>query len=63
MGVKYTPGQAKATEKYMQDKHVIKVVVTKDKAEEYKKLAKSEDKSLNKFVIDCIEEKVKQLEK
>lgn len=47
----------------MQDKHVIKVVVTKDKAEEYKKLAKAEDKSLNKFVIDCIEEKVKQLEK
>ena len=55
MGSKYTPGQAKATAKYMEDKHTIRVVVSKDKAEEYKKLAASAGKSLNQFIIDCIE--------
>lgn len=55
MGAKYTAGQAKATANYMNDKHTIRVVVTKDKAEEYKQLAESAGKSLNRYIIDCIE--------
>ena len=55
MGAKYTKGQAAATARYMQDKHVIKVVVTKSKALEYKTLAGMSGKSLSQFVIDCVE--------
>lgn len=55
MGNKYTEAQKKATAKFMEDKHTIRVVVTKRKAEEYKAKAKSEGKSLNQYIIDCIE--------
>lgn len=56
MGKKYTEGQAKATAKYMEDKHTIRVVVTKEKAEQYKAAADAKGfASLNQFVIDCIE--------
>lgn len=53
----YTPARANATAKYMQDKHTIRVVVTKAKANEYKAMAAAEGKSLNRFIIDCIEER------
>ena len=39
----------------MKDKHTIRLVVTKEKAAEYKALAKAEGKSLNKFIVDKIE--------
>lgn len=55
MGRKYTEGQKNATANYMADKHTIRVVVTKEKADEYKKAAEASGKSLNKFIIDCIE--------
>lgn len=55
----YTPARANATAKYMQDKHTIRVVVTKAKANEYKAMAAAEGKSLNRFIIDCIEEREK----
>lgn len=55
MGRKYTAGQARATANYMADKHTIRVVVTKQKADEYKQAAADQDKSLNQFIIDCIE--------
>lgn len=57
MGAKYTKGQARAIAKYMEDKHTIKVIVPKQKAEEYKRQAESEGKSLNRFIIDRIEGK------
>lgn len=57
MGSKYTESQKIATEKYMKDKHTIRLVVTKEKAAEYKALAKAEGKSLNKFIVDKIEER------
>ena len=47
--------RGKATAKYMQNKHTIRVVVEKEKAEYYKKLAEKSGKSLNKYIIDCIE--------
>lgn len=59
MGSKYTEGQAKATANYMKDKHTIRVVVTKDKAAEYKEAAAESGKSLNQFIIDCIEKGMK----
>lgn len=55
MGKIYTQAQAKATAHYMQDKHTIRVVVTKEKAGQYKGLASDAGKSLNQFIIDCIE--------
>ena len=55
MGKKYTEAQKKATDKFMEDKHVIRVVVKKTKADEYKAKAESEGKSLNQYIIDCIE--------
>lgn len=55
MGKKYTEAQRRASDNYMQDKHVIRVVVTKEKAEEYKKRAADAGKSLNQYIIDIIE--------
>lgn len=61
MGKKYTQGQAKATAKYMSDKHTIKVVVPVADADRYKEAAKANGfSSLNKFIISCVE---KELEK
>lgn len=57
MGSKYTEGQKNATARYMADRHTIRVVVTKKKADEYKAMAQAEGKSLNQFIIDCIEER------
>lgn len=55
MGRKYAEGQKNATANYMKDKHTIRVVVTKEKATEYKKAAADQKESLNQFIIDCIE--------
>ena len=55
MGNKYTEAQKKATAKFMADKHTIRVVVTKSKADEYKAKADVLGKSLNQYIIDCIE--------
>ena len=55
MGGKYTDAQKKAANEYMKKMHTIRVVVTKEKANEYKMLAQAAGKSLNQFIIDCIE--------
>lgn len=56
MGAKYTEGQKNATANYMKDKHTIRVVVTNEKAAEYKQAAEQKGfSSLNQFIIDCIE--------
>ena len=59
MGAKYTESQKKATAKYMEDKHTIRVVVTKNDAKRY--MAASKEKgysSLNKFIVTCIEKEL-----
>ena len=62
MGAKYTEGQKRATANYMEDKHTIRVVVTKQNADRYKKIAAERGyPSLNKFIIDCIENNIKKL--
>ena len=55
MGAKYTKGQVAATEKYMRDKHTIRVVVQKEKADKYKTEAAAAGKSLSKFIVDCVD--------
>ena len=40
MGLKYTEAQKRATANYMEDKHTIRVVVTKKDADRYKKQQK-----------------------
>ena len=62
MGKRYTEAQKRATTNYMKDKHTIRVVVTKKEADRYKKAAKEKGyPSLNKFIIDCVENKIKKL--
>ena len=59
MGSKYTEAQKRATANYMEDKHTIRVVVTKEEADNYKKVAKERGyTSLNKFIIDCIKKEM-----
>lgn len=60
MGAKYTEGQKNATARYMADRTMMRIVVTKTTAERYKQEAKNRGKSLNQFVIDCIEEALKK---
>lgn len=58
MGKKYTQAQRAAAERYMKERHTIRVVVPKEKAAEYKAAAEAEGKSLNKFIIDCLEKEM-----
>lgn len=37
----------------------IKIRIPKGKKEEYKKIADASGKSLNQFIVDCIEAKIK----
>jgi len=55
MGAKYTEAQAKAAKKHLANLEEIKVRVPKGKKEEYKVKAKADGKSLNQYIIDCIE--------
>lgn len=55
----YSQAQNKATQKYIKNNYdEIKVRVPKGKREEYKVKADVEGKSLNQFIVDCIEEKM-----
>ena len=56
MGGKYTEAQARATAEYMKDKHTIRVVVTKEKAELIKKHASASGESMNGFIKRAINE-------
>ena len=38
----------------------IKIRIPKGKKEEYKKIADTSGKSLNQFIVDCIEAKIKK---
>lgn len=58
MGAEYTKSQANASLKYLKGFDEIKVRVQKGKKDEYRKIAESEGKSLNQFVIGCIEKEV-----
>lgn len=55
MGAKYTECQKKAIMEYMKDKEQIKITVTSEKANQIRELAKSQGKSITRFIIDCID--------
>lgn len=52
MSEKNTKFQGVSINKNMEDKHSIKIIVTTEKAEEYKRLAKAESKNLTQFIVD-----------
>lgn len=58
MGNKYTKAQATAHKKYMENKTTIRVVLSEEKAAEYKKAASAAGKSISKFVVGCIEKEL-----
>ena len=56
----YTQARAKCNAEYLQNLDEIKIRVPKGKKEEYKRIAESEGKSLNQFIIDAINEKIER---
>lgn len=57
---KQTPARKKANQKYLATQDDIKVRVPKGKRTEYADFAKAHGKSLNKFIIEAIEEKMER---
>ena len=55
MGAQYTKAQAAASRRHLEKLDEIKLRVPKGKREAYKQQAEAEGKSLNQFIIDCIE--------
>lgn len=55
MGAKYTEAQAKASREYLKNLDEIRIRIPKGKKTEYKQAAETAGKSLNQFIIDCIE--------
>lgn len=58
MGAKYTEGQARASAKYMADKHQVRLIVPEADFERYKAEAERQGLSINQFVINCIEKEM-----
>lgn len=56
----YTEARARGNAKYLSKLDEIKIRIPKGKKEEYKKMADASGKSLNQFIIDCIEAKIKK---
>lgn len=60
MGAKYTEAQAAATKKYLKDIGEYKLRVSKNDKEKYMLAAKSAGMSLNRYIIQAIEEKIER---
>lgn len=61
MGNKYTVAQKAATIKYLAEKtEEIRIRVPKGKKAEYQKFAKSQGKSLSKWVLDLLDAEMKK---
>ena len=58
MGKKYTEAQARATRKYLSNVGEYKLRTNKEDIERYKAAAEREGMSLNKYIIQAIEEKI-----
>jgi len=55
MGAQYTTAQAKAAKKYLEGFEEIKLRIPNGKKDEYKRQAEAAGKSLNQYIIECIE--------
>lgn len=59
----YPESQKKYKEKYFRDMvDRIHIIVPKGKKDEYKKYAEMQGKSLNQFVVDCVDDKILDIE-
>lgn len=58
MGKEYTKAQARATKKYLANIGEYKLRTNKGDIERYKVVAEQAGMSLNKFIIQAIEEKI-----
>lgn len=55
MGAKYTEAQAAASRRHLEKLDTITLRVPKGDREAYKKIAEEKGKSLNQYIIDCME--------
>lgn len=60
VGKTYSEAQANASRKYMKQFDDIKVRVPKGKREEYQQLAKDKGTSLNRLIIELLENAIKE---
>lgn len=60
MGGRYTEAQKKASKDYISKLDNIQLRTIKGTKERWKAEAEKRDKSLNQFVIDCVEEDIKK---
>lgn len=58
MANKYTEAQARASANYLKNFDDIRIRVPKGTKDRYNSAAKSAGKSLNKFIIECIEKEI-----
>lgn len=58
MGAKYTRAQKKAYDTYIKEKARLSVVVSKDKADQYRKAAEAEGKSVSRYFTELADEKL-----
>ena len=56
MGRKYTESQKRAILKYQESKSYIKITVTPEQKEKYKKLAESKGLNLTQLIIKLLED-------
>lgn len=60
MGKEYTEAQARAIKKYLSNIGEYKLRVSREKKEQYMAIAKANGMSLNEYIIQAIEEKIKR---
>ncbi len=56
----YTEAQAKAIKKYLKSKGEYKLRVDKKDKERYMRIAEEKGMSLNEYIIEALEEKIKR---
>lgn len=54
----YTEARARCNAEYLKKFEEIKIRIPKGKKDEYKAAAEAQGKSLNQFIIDCIEKEM-----
>lgn len=60
MGDKYTEAQKKASMKYLKDKtDSIQIRAPKGTKDKWRKAAEANGKSMNQFIVETVEEKIK----
>lgn len=58
MGAKYTEGQQRASAKYLQGKHQVRLIIPEEDYQRYKGEAAKRMMSVNQFIVECIEKEM-----